>query len=226
MSPTPSAESHPPRAAPPAQPIDDYAPTRSSLVQKLRSWDDQASWHRFFETYWKLIYTVATRAGLSDFEAQEVVQETVIAVAKAVQTFKYERSKGKFRGWLTRWASWRIKDQFRKRSRMHEAIPQRSLGDYEEQANEIDAVPDPQDPMNQLWQEEWDCKLREVVMLRVRDLVSPKQFQIFDCYVVKGWPVSRVVETLGVSAASVYLARTRVSHVIKAQMARVEDGLI
>ena len=32
----------------------------------------------FFNTYWKFIYSVAIRSGLSDQEAEDVVQETVL----------------------------------------------------------------------------------------------------------------------------------------------------
>ena len=56
--------------------------TRRSLVDRLANWDDQRRWQEFFDTYWKLIYSAARKSGLTDAEAQEVVQETVITVAK------------------------------------------------------------------------------------------------------------------------------------------------
>ena len=63
----------------------DSIPTRHSLLNRLKDWRDEASWREFFETYWELIYNVARKAGLNDAEAQDVVQETVIAVAKRKQ---------------------------------------------------------------------------------------------------------------------------------------------
>jgi len=59
--------------------------TRRSLVERLADWRDQKNWQEFFETYWKLIYSVAVKAGLTDSEAQDVVQETIITVAKRVE---------------------------------------------------------------------------------------------------------------------------------------------
>ncbi|MCW5551622.1 MAG: hypothetical protein KIS67_05575 [Verrucomicrobiae bacterium] len=41
-------------------------PTRRSLLDRLRNWEDQASWRDFFNTYWKFIYGVAIKSGLSD----------------------------------------------------------------------------------------------------------------------------------------------------------------
>src|SRR5262245_33568442 len=89
--------------------------TRHSLLNRLKDWGDQASWQDFFDTYWQLLYSVATKAGLTDTEAQEVVQETVIAVAKNIRDFKTGAAHGSFSGWLMQLTRWRIADQFRKR---------------------------------------------------------------------------------------------------------------
>src|SRR6266850_6313300 len=56
--------------------------TRRSLVEHLADWGDQLRWQEFFDTYSKLIHSAARRSGLTDVEAQEVVQEPVITVAK------------------------------------------------------------------------------------------------------------------------------------------------
>src|SRR5687768_4890133 len=98
---------------PPENPI----PTRYSLLSRLQNWDDQESWKDFFDTYWRLIYAVALKSGLTDSEAQEVVQETVISVAKSVHKFQRDRNRGSFKGWLRNIARWRIADQLRKRSK-------------------------------------------------------------------------------------------------------------
>ena len=64
--------------------------TRRSLVERLADWGDQRRWQEFFDTYWKLIYSAARKSGLTDVEAQEVVQETVITVAKNIDKLKYD----------------------------------------------------------------------------------------------------------------------------------------
>src|SRR5262245_59571299 len=80
--------------------VEELLPTRRSLVNRLKNWDDQESWRVFFNTYWKLIYGVATKAGLSDSEAQDVVQESLLTVAKKMPTFEYNSRLGSFKGWL------------------------------------------------------------------------------------------------------------------------------
>jgi DNA-directed RNA polymerase specialized sigma24 family protein len=54
---------------------------------------DQASWREFFDAYWRLIHATALKAGLTDTEAEEVVQEVMIAAAKKMPEFTYEPSQ-------------------------------------------------------------------------------------------------------------------------------------
>src|SRR2546428_9195266 len=75
---------------------------RRSLLLRLKNWDDQGSWRDFFETYSKIIYTVAARSGFDDTEAQDIVQETIIAVAKHIPDFNYDPAIGSFKSWLLR----------------------------------------------------------------------------------------------------------------------------
>ena len=68
---------------------DELIPTRRSLLIRLKDWNDQESWKEFFDTYWKLLHGVATNAGLNDAEAQDVVQDTVLSVAKKCRSSNF-----------------------------------------------------------------------------------------------------------------------------------------
>ena len=56
--------------------------TRYSLLSRLQNWDDQESWKDFFDTYWRLIYSIAIKSGLTETEAEDVVQEALIRAFK------------------------------------------------------------------------------------------------------------------------------------------------
>jgi RNA polymerase sigma-70 factor (ECF subfamily) len=49
---------------------DELIPTRATLIQRLKNWQDQSSWQEFFDIYWKLIYGVARQSGMTDAEAR------------------------------------------------------------------------------------------------------------------------------------------------------------
>ena len=65
----------------------DSLATRASLLALLKDWENQGSWQELFDTYWKLIFRVAMKAGLTETEAQDVVQETLLAVARNIKEF-------------------------------------------------------------------------------------------------------------------------------------------
>src|ERR1051325_601794 len=120
-------------------------PTRASLLERLKDLDDQASWNDFYEIYHDLIFSVARRAGLNEMEAAEVVQDTLISVAKKMPGFTYDPSKDSFKGWLLTVARWRIGNQFGNRAGKAEN-DSRHPGHSEEQETRtatIDRVPDP-----------------------------------------------------------------------------------
>jgi RNA polymerase sigma factor (sigma-70 family) len=200
--------------------LDELIPTRQSLLSRLKSFDDNESWYEFFQTYWKLIYGTATRSGLTPVESQEVVQETIISVAKNMPGFKYDRSKGSFKGWLLQTTKWRIQDQFRKRQR--EAAVMIPVKDGSDAGIGIDAIPDP-GGIDRVWDDEWQNNLLEAAVQRVKGKVKPKQYQIFDLYVLKKWPVSKVTVTLGVNIGQVYMARHRVTALIKKEVKALEE---
>ena len=196
-------------------------PTRQSLISRLKNWEDQASWQCFFDTYGKLMYAVALQAGLNDSEAQEVVQETVIAVAKNIPDFKYDPAQGSFKGWLLHTTRWRIADQFRKRNHAGNNIDPEENGTRKTAI--IDRIPDPAGPdLEAIWDREWTKSLFSAALEKVKREVNPKQYQIFDLYVIKQWPAQKVAETLGISCGNVFLAKHRVSMLVKRKLRELE----
>src|SRR5580765_8446009 len=89
--------------------------TRPSLLNKLKAGDDTESWQEFYRVYGKVVRDFAIQAGLTDTEADEVVQETAIAVARHLPEFRYDPKVCRFKTWLLNQTSWRIKDQLKKR---------------------------------------------------------------------------------------------------------------
>lgn len=197
----------------------DLLPTRYSLLSRLQDWEDHASWQVFFDTYWRLIYSVALKSGLTQSEAEEVVQETVICVAKDIEKFKRDSKRGSFKGWLCNLTRWRIADQFRKRTRLPqdesgEAV--RKLEPPEEAAELADNVAGPD------WDREWQTHLLKAAIQRVKQRVSEEQYQLFDLYVTREWEIPRICQTLGVSRAQVYLAKLRITRLLQKEVARLE----
>src|SRR5215813_8926576 len=91
----------------------DSLATRPSLLEHLKDWSQQTAWREFDHDYAPLLRNVARKAGLSDEEAKEVAQLTLIAVAQKIGAFQHNGNHGAFRAWLYQQLRWRIADQFR-----------------------------------------------------------------------------------------------------------------
>lgn len=204
--------------------VDELDATRTTLIERLRNWEDQSSWQEFFDTYWKLIYGVARKSSLTEIEAQEVVQETMITVAKQMPNFKYDRKIGSFRGWLLKTTRWRITDQLRKRGRFSAQLPASEASTIGTSA--IEKVVDPAgSKLTELWDAEWENNLVEAALARVKRRIDPHKYQIFDFYVNKAWTPEKVAVTFGISVAQVYLAKHRVTDLIKKEVNRLETQI-
>ena len=197
----------------------DLLPTRGSLLVRLQDWQDNASWRDFFETYWRLIYHFAVQRGLTHEEAQEVVQETMVAVAKHIGRFQYDPATCRFKTWLLGVTRSKIANQFARRAR-HPASAAVQRPDDSSGTDPFERIPDEQaDQWERAWDEEWEKHLTEAAIQRVKRQVSIEQFQMFDLFVLKQWPARDVAKTLGVTVGHVYVAKHRISRLLRKEVA-------
>ena len=200
--------------------------TRPSLLRRLNAGDDAPSWQEFYSTYGGLIRFFAAKAGLTPDEAEEVVQETAIGVARGLPNFIYDPKVCRFKTWLLNLTRWRIQDQLRRRRPGGPQTPRSIHGPQQSSRDDtatIDRIPDPAViEFGAEWDAAWDKNLLTQALERVRDRIDERQFQVFDLNVVKNWPAADVARTLGISIARVYLTKHRVSAALKKEIARLE----
>jgi RNA polymerase sigma-70 factor (ECF subfamily) len=202
-------------------------PTRASLLQRLKDLGDQSSWNEFYEIYHDLIFSVARRAGLGEQEAGEVVQDTLLSVARKMPGFTYDPAKDSFKGWLLTVTRWRIRDQLAKRG--HNALDKReSAGHHDEEGTRtatIDRIPDPAgSALAAIWEEEWETRLMQTALARIRRQVRPQYYQIYHLHVILGQSAREVARALGVNATQIYLAKHRVANLLKKEVKRLAQA--
>ncbi len=212
--PHPTAGLNPDNPGPGSTPVPTYAvsgahldSTRASLLSRIKDPGDATGWQRFFDTYASLIHSSALKAGCSTTEADDVLQEVLLSVAREIPDFKYDPAKGTFKSWLFRIVSRRVVDLFRRRR----------VGD----ARRVDSAV-LQDDMDLLypslelgWEEQWREHQLARACDKVKAEVSPRQWQMFELFVLHGWPMDRITGFLCVNRAQVYMAKMRVGRLMK-----------
>lgn len=201
---------------------DEFIPTRQSLLARLRNWDDEQGWRDFFETYGKLIYGVARRAGLSDAEAQDAVQETIISVARKMPGFVYDPVVGSFKAWLMQVTRRRISDQFRKKRYQagDKRLPREEPLDTAV-ANSLPAADSGN--LDSVWDSEWQKHVIEVALENVKSHANARQFQMFHLHVTRRLAAKDVAQRLGVKLPEVYFAKYKISALLRKEIKRLEN---
>jgi len=187
-------------------------PTRESLLSRIKEKSADESWREFFETYWKLIYNNARRAGLSDNEAQDVVQETMISLMNHIGEFHVDRTRGSFKSWLWHLTRSKIVDQIRRRQK--DAAIEEALG------KEIEEKIQP------AWENEWQLNVAEEAFRRVQVRANPRLVQAFATYVIQGRAVSETAKLLEMNIATVYVDSLRIKQMIKKEALKIQKGQI
>ena len=196
-------------------PGDDSLATRASLLGRLKNWDDAKSWEEFTQTYSRLIRAVALKAGLTESEAKDVEQETLLCVAKTIHEFESNPARGTFKSWLLNLTRWRIADQFRRRSPAAASAPPSDA--TATGTATVERVPGP-DNLEAEWEAEWKRNMVDNALARVGRKVKPKHLQIFDLYAMRHWPAGKVARELGVTRVQVYLVTHRLTKLMKREV--------
>ena len=193
-----------------AMAFDDFK-TRQSLLLRLRNWDDQGAWRDFFDRYWKLIYSTALKAGLDDSEAQDVVQDTMISIARQIEQFRYDPKRGQFRGWLLQITRWRIADQFARRQ------PGASGDGTPGLEQVVDAS-----RLDQHWESEWRKSLIDAALMKIRPSVPARDFDVFNAVVMQSRSVEEASLEWGLTAQQVYNIRHKVTKLLAVEIKAME----
>ena len=204
--------------------MNELIPTRATLLQRLKNWQDESSWQDFFDTYWRLIYHIALQAGLNEAEGQDVVQETMISVAKHMPTFKYDPAIGSFKAWLLTMTRWRIIGQFRKRGPFAEHRP--PSNDTTSRTDTVEQAIDPAGPaIDEIWERDWEKNLLAAAIAKVKHRIDPQKYQIFDFNVNQEWAAEKVAARFNVSVDQVYVIKSRVTEKIREEVKRLETEM-
>lgn len=175
----------------------EFLPTRKSLVERLKDLEDQAVWGEFFDLYRKLIYGVAMKSGFSHAEAQDLVQETIIFVAKNIAHFRNDPSYGSFKSWLLTTTYSRMTDLRRRAEVRNRELP----------VNEDPPLSD----LEHLWENEWREATRDAALESLKRQIPPKQYQVFFLNVIKELSATETARIVGISVAQVYLLKHRLA---------------
>ena len=183
--------------------------TRSSVLAGVRA-GSEAAWGRFFDTYAGFVYGIARHKGLNETDADDIVQVVFADLARNLQTFKYDREKGRFRSYLTGLVNWRVVDRLKASKR-----------DAELKANFWKEAKTAATDDEGFSEREWQQAALEEALRRIKPDVRPEHYAAFVASAVEGQETDVVTKLYGISRDSLYQIRKRLTVKLREKLAGV-----
>ncbi len=189
--------------------------TRASLILRLQNADDVAAWETFAELYVPVVFRVARSRGFQTADADNLVQEVLLAVAQSVTQWFERNDRGSFRAWLLRIARNEAADMISRRAT-------RSLGqDGDDAARSLNAMA-ARDDVSSLLELEYQRAMFQRAADQVRNSVAEQTWQAFWLTQVDGLSIAEAAQQLGTRTGNIYFGRSRVMARIKELVSQYE----
>jgi RNA polymerase sigma factor (sigma-70 family) len=192
------------------------SPTGVTLFNVIDHRDNPQVWQRFVLRYGPLIATWCRGWRLQEADVHDVVQEVLIRLYRHIGAFQRQQD-GSFRAYLkkvTHSVLWNH-DQARRR-------PGQGSGDSEVQKLLEDLTATEQ--LTEKLDREFDREILEEATARVQCRVEAHTWEAFRLSALEGMPGKDVAERLGMKRATVFVAKSKVTKMLKEEIAKLEQS--
>lgn len=178
--------------------------TSLSLLNRLCESPESETWDRLVELYAPLLKAWLRKYDVQASDADDLVQEVLVAVSKGLGKFKHEGHVGAFRGWLKAILVNRLRNFWRARDRH----PQAGLrSDIDEQLTQLG---DPASELSQIWNREHDQYVLRQLLMLAEPHFAPTTWKAFCRVAFDGERADVVAKELEITLNAVFIAKSRV----------------
>lgn len=192
--------------------------TRQSLILRLPDREDVAAWDEFAEIYQPLVYRLAISKGLQHADAQELVQEVMVSISKAIDRWEPDPADGRkarFRDWLFRIARNLMVNILTRRR-------YRPLGHGNRDLDSLLHATVEESEQSRVFDLEYQRQLFHLAAEKIRGKVQPNTWLAFWKTAVECRETSDVAAELNLTVGAVHIARSRVFGRLRQEVQRLD----
>ncbi|HWL92153.1 MAG TPA: sigma-70 family RNA polymerase sigma factor [Phycisphaerae bacterium] len=174
--------------------------THVTLLNRLVDGSDLSAWTDFHRRYGELIRGFARRRGAQDADCDDVLQDVLVSLTRAMPQFSYDPQRGKFRSFLKTVVDRAVYKKLRQNP------PDSSLDAFDG----YDAIGEGDGDADAAWESEWRHYHIRQAMQTIDVEFNQSDRLVFRHYVVGGKAPGETAELLGVTINQVYKAKSNI----------------
>lgn len=190
--------------------------TSISLLNRLQQTDDSVNWNRLVKLYSPLLRQWLRKYDVQASDADDLIQEVLLAVSKDLKSFDHNGRPGAFRTWLRTILAHRLRNFWRSRGRRPQA---RGDSDIDRR---LDQLEDPASELSAIWDQQHDKYVAQQLLSMTQSSFEPRTWTAFRRVALEGARPDAVAKELGVSLNAVFIAKSRVL----SRLRQEADGLV
>ena len=175
-----------------------------SLLDQVIQDSGSEAWQQLVATYTPALRKWIDRYGVQDADANDLLQEVLLAMSTELPNFQHSGRPGAFRNWLRQTLTHRLQNHWRSRKYRPEARGGSSHVDM------LSALAADQSEASRLWDVEHDQMVVAQILQQIRSRFQSDTWEAFRLVVVEGKSASHVAAELGIPVDKVYVAKSRV----------------
>jgi RNA polymerase sigma-70 factor (ECF subfamily) len=189
--------------------------TRVTLLGRLRQDPaDEEAWGEFVRHHGPQVHGWCRRWGLQESDAEDVTQDVLLRLARAMKDFAYDTGRS-FRAWLKTVAHHAWRDFLKARERQAQGSGLSAVLEL------LGAVPAGED-LGQRLEEQFDREVLAEAVARVRARVAPPTWEAFRLTALEGLTGAEAARRTGLEAGHVYVAKHRVEQLLRDEVRKLE----
>jgi RNA polymerase sigma-70 factor (ECF subfamily) len=191
--------------------------TSLSFLEQLRLDPASGQWTRLVSLYTPVLQNWLRRYDdLSATDAEDIIQEVLLAVSQELPRFEHNQKPGAFRNWLRQILVHRLRRFWAAKDRQASAV---GGSDF---LKHLEELQDDASRLSQIWDEEHNRQVLDQLLDWIQSRVAPQTWQAFHLLVIEEQSAQSVAEKLGLSISSVYVAKSRVLQTLR----KAAEGLV
>ena len=187
--------------------------TRASIFARLgasQSGERELAWSEFRSRYAPIIAAFAAKCGASRQDIDDIIQDVLTSFLGASGEFTYDRSKGRFRGYL-------------KTCTVRAAI-RRAGKNLRFRGTPLDEIPQAELAVEPIWNDVWEQQLVSEALRVVREECQDNlAFRAFEQYVLLDRSAEIVAAELETSVNNVHQSKTRITKQLREAVLRLRE---